>query len=153
MNRRKEDPVIMLLLEVLERGFRKTSWHGPNLTGAMRGVRPQARDPIHRRQKVEQVLHAAYWKQRVLNKLIGTQPFPRRGSNWPKLPDDLSARAWKVDQKLLHDMHERLIDAVSKLDSRRLNPKLKWMIYGAAAHDVYHAGQIRLLRRMMGLSE
>lgn len=89
----------------------------------------------------------------MLNKLIGTQPFPRRGSNWPKLPDEPSPRAWKADQELLHDIHERLIDAVSKLDSRRLNPKLKWMIYGAAAHDVYHAAQIRLLRRMMGLSE
>lgn len=145
------DPQIRLLLDILDAGFNKTSWHGPNLTGSFRGVeaRMAARSIRGRKSIWEQVLHAAYWKQRVLNKLIGTQPFPRRGSDWPNLPDHQTARAWKQDQRLLHDIHARLRFAVAKLDSRTLNPKLKHMIYGAAAHDVYHAGQIRLLRRFL----
>lgn len=144
------DSTIALLLEILDRGFNKPSWHGPNLASSFRGLdaRTAARALPGRKCIWEQVLHTAYWKQRVLNKLVGTQPFPRRGSDWPRLPGTITNRAWKEDQQLLHEIHNRLRNAVAKLDSRKLDPKLKRMIYGAAAHDVYHAGQIRLLRRM-----
>jgi hypothetical protein len=139
------------LVEILDAGFDEPSWHGPNLANSFRGLDPKtAAKQVHGRKSVwEQVLHAAYWKQRVLNKLIGTQKFPRTGSNWPHLPSTITTRAWKQDQQLLHDIHRQLREAVAALDIRNLSPKLRKMIYGAAAHDVYHAGQIKLLRRML----
>lgn len=147
-----QDPRIELLLEILDRAFNKPSWHGPNLGGSFRGLDPKtaSRSVRGRKSIWQQVLHAAYWKQRVLNKLAGTQPFPRRGSNWPKLPDAITAGAWKEDQQLLHEIHGKLHAAVAALDPRQLaDPRLRGMIYGIAAHDVYHAGQIRLLRKML----
>jgi hypothetical protein len=145
------DPQIQLLLEILDAAFDKPSWHGPNLASSFRGVDAQtaARSIRGRKSIWQQVLHAAYWKQRVLNKLIGTEPFPRPGTDWPKLPVKPTARAWKDDQLLLHDIHQRLRAAVSKCRWRTLDSKLRRMIYGAAAHDVNHAGQIRLLRRLL----
>jgi hypothetical protein len=52
-------------------------------------------------------------------------------------------------------MHERLREAVASLSAKRLGEKpkgKKWttreVVSGAAAHDLYHAGQIQLLKRM-----
>ena len=75
------------LLDTLDWAFNVASWHGPNLAGSIKGLRAEdaAWAQPGRKSIWQQTLHAAYWKQRVLNKLIGTQPFPRAGSNWPKL--------------------------------------------------------------------
>ena len=147
----RTDPVIDLLLETLGRAFDQSSWHGPNLASSIRGIPAQAasRNLFNRKSIWQQVLHAAYWKQRVLNRLIGTQKFPRKGSNWPLLPLEITEKAWRADRDLLHAIHAELIDAVGKLDSRKLDAKRRKMILGAAAHDVYHAGQINLLKRAM----
>jgi hypothetical protein len=145
------DPRIATMLEFLDHAFNKVSWHGPNLASSIRGIdyRAAARRMGGRRSIWEQVLHAAYWKRIVLNKLTVTERFPRAGSNWPRLPDPITARGWKEDVALLHDIHAQLRAAVESLDPRRLeDPKLRRMVDGAALHDIYHTGQIRLLRRM-----
>src|SRR4051812_32379615 len=92
-----------LLLELIDRGYDKVSWHGANLTGAVRGVSAaSAAGRVAGRKSVwEQVLHAAYWKQRVLNKLVGRTVFPRKGSNWPLAPAVVSEAAWREDLRLL----------------------------------------------------
>ena len=140
-----------VLIDVLDRGFDKRSWHGANLSGAIRGLRAAdaARRVQRRKCAWEQVLHAAYWKQRVLNHLAGPSKFPRKGSDWPALPAELSEAAWRADVELLRDIHRRLRSTVQRLPAGPLDAKTVWLIEGAAAHDVYHAGQIKLLRRMM----
>jgi hypothetical protein len=151
---RSSDPHVALLLQNLDYAFDKPGWHGPNLASSIRGVnaRRAAESVDGRRSIWQQVLHAAYWKQRVINLLIGTQPFPRKGSDWPLLPDELTERNWKADVELLRDIHAKLRRAVEQIDASRLSEKTTKLILGAAAHDLYHTGQIRLLRRMMGLS-
>jgi len=146
------DPRIALLVDQLDYAFDKPAWHGPNLASSLRGIdhRVAARNVSSRRSIWEQTLHAAYWKQRVVNKLIGTQKFPRRGSNWPLLPDQPTAKAWRDDVQLLHDIHATLRRAVAQLGPARLDAKTIRLIIGAAAHDNYHTGQIRLLRRILG---
>jgi len=148
------DPRIAVLLQNLDFAFDQPAWHGPNLASSVRGVdaRRAAKSIEGRRSIWQQVLHAAYWKQRVINLLIGTQPFPRKGSDWPRLPEEPNERNWKEDVKLLYGIHVKLRDAVARIDPERLNEKTARLILGAAAHDLYHTGQIRLLRRMMGLS-
>lgn len=144
-------PHIALLLESLDRAFDLSSWHGPNLASSIRGLSAEevAQALLGRKSIWQQTLHAAYWKQRVLNKLIGTQKFPRAGSNWPSMPQSLTEKNWKADRDLLHDIHRRLRHAVAALPQKRLDPATRKLILGAAAHDLYHAGQINLLRRMI----
>jgi len=131
-----------LLVDVLDRGFDKRSWHGANLKGAIRGLRAAdaARRVPGRKCAWEQVLHAAYWKHRVLKRLVGPEKFPRKGSNWPALPVETTEDAWRADVALLRDINARL------------DAKTMWLIEGAAAHDVYHAGQIKLLRRLTSVA-
>jgi hypothetical protein len=142
---------IELLLQILDHAFDRSSWHGANLSGALRGV--DAENAVRRvggRKTIwEQALHAAYWKHRVLNKLAGRSPFPRRGSNWPPMPAEADEAAWRRDLAMLRDVHRRLRDAVAASAERELSPALIRMIHGSAFHDIYHAGQIKLLRRLL----
>lgn len=150
-----------LLLEVLDHAFAGRSWHGSTLSGALRGVTPaQAlwRPRRDRHSIWELVLHAAYWKYVVRCRVTGTRPpegFPRSPSNWPAPPARPDVARWRGDVRLLKRMHAELRSAVAALPARTLgerSPTGAWrydeMIYGVAAHDLYHAGQIQLIKRL-----
>ena len=145
-------PLISSLLDLLDEGFNKPAWHGPNLLASIRRLDHVAASKVvikGRKTIWEQVLHAAYWKQRVLNQLEYAERFPRSPANWPTLPQPATAEAWKADVALLVQIHERVRHGVEFLSDDQLTPKLLKFIRGAAMHDVYHAGQINLLKRQM----
>ena len=78
--------------------------------------------------------------------------FPRRGSNWPRLPVPADAAAWKRDVALLREEHRLLRAVIARFPPSRLGARgwrSRWSnaahIYGIASHDLYHAGQIQLL--------
>jgi len=58
--------------------------------------------------------------------------------------------AWREDRALLEKEHVALQRAVAPTADTPRGRKLLRHVYGMAMHDVYHAGQIRLLRRLMG---
>jgi hypothetical protein len=68
----------------------------------------------------------------------------------------VSAKAWRADIQLLADTHRTLRGAVASLRPADLAKKPKGskvttlaLVTGIAAHDLYHAGQIQLLKRLM----
>jgi hypothetical protein len=152
---------IDLLLSVIDDAYSGRSWQGPNLKGSLRGLTAEeaAWRPRPDRHNIwELVLHAAYWKYAVNRKLLNLKrgSFPRKGSNWFKRPQDLTSAAWKEDQRLLDAMHRDLRQAIASLNPRDLDQKLAGgkqkaarLIYGVAAHDIYHTGQITLIKRLM----
>ncbi len=143
-----------LLLTALDEAFDKKSWHGPNLRGAIRGVSAEqaAWRPEGDRHNIwELTLHAAYWKyivrRRVLKEKRGS--FVLAGSNFFERPAGPAAEAaWKKDIAILEAEHCSLRETVAKFPTKALTPAACHLIRGAAAHDLYHAGQIRLLRRL-----
>jgi hypothetical protein len=150
-----------MLLDGLDEAFDKKSWHGPNLRGAIRGVTAAqaAWRPGGDRHNIwELTLHAAYWKYVVRRKILGEKrgSFVLAGSNFFERPEGgtadagstLAEAAWKRDIAILEAEHQRLRDTVAHLPARAFTPAVCHLIRGAAAHDLYHAGQIRLLRRM-----
>src|SRR5688572_28789201 len=141
-----------LLLALLDRAYNKISWHGANLTTALRAAAaPTAARRIASRKTIwEQTLHAAYWKHLVINKLAGKQKFARKGSNWPLMPNSPTEQAWRNDLAFLHQTHQRLRAAVESYDLTHIDDKTLRMIHGVAFHDIYHAAQIKLLRRLLG---
>ena len=153
------DPRIEILLRGLDQAFDRRSWHGPNLMNAIRGVDAEeaAWRPEPGRHNVwELVLHAAYWKYRVYRLLTEEPPrsFDVKGSNFFARPT-AEHRDWQGDVEILKGWHARLRQAVAGFDPARLDQPCGQrensgyaLISGAAFHDVYHAGQIRLLRRM-----
>jgi hypothetical protein len=146
---------VRLLLEILDQGFERKTWHGPNLKQSIRGVsaREAAWRPGEGRHNIwEEVVHAAYWnyvaRRRLLREKRGS--FALKGSNWIPRTDAADEAAWRRDRKLLEESHRKLREAIAGLPEGRFNKKAKDLILGVAFHDVYHAGQIRMLRRLQG---
>lgn len=144
-----------LLLQLLDEGYGRQAWHGPNLRQSIRGVtaRQAAWRPGRGRHNIwEEVVHAAYWKYAVRRRLLGEKrgSFVLKGSNWFARPQERSEKAWRGDRALLEKEHETLRRAVAQTADTPRGRKLLRHVYGIAMHDVYHAGQIRLLRRLMG---
>lgn len=144
-----------IILALLEEGFTKKTWHGPNLCQAIKGVtaKQAAWRPGPGRHNIwEFTLHAAYWKYAVRRRLEGGKrgSFILKGSNFFARPEKGKATeaAWRADRAILENEHRAMVESIRKfLKSPRAKKRLP-MIYGVAFHDVYHAGQIRLLRRL-----
>ncbi len=150
---------IEALLMALGLAYNERSWHGPNLRGSLRGVDPEAaswRPDPERHNIWEIAVHAAYWKYAARRRLAREKQgaFPLGGRNWFERPKERSLGAWKSDMEILEDQHRNLIRVVGLLTDKDLaaevgkNLQVQQLIQGVAFHDVYHAGQIRLLRRL-----
>ena len=157
----KPSPATELLLGLLDEAFDKKAWHGPNLRGALRGLSAEeaAWRPAPDRHNVwEAMVHAAYWKYAVRRRLTGEKrgSFALQGSNWFERPKaSPSEAAWRDDVALLLAEHEKLREVVASFPPRRLQRRSSGsrfsnlaLIRGIAAHDLYHAGQIQLLKRL-----
>lgn len=142
-----------LLIEILERGYQRQSWHGTNLRGSIRGLKPDQavwRPAANRHNVYELVLHTAYWKYAVRRRLTGEKrgSFPIKGSNWFGTPSPLSLAEWRDAVGLLHQQHGLMMEAIAADPAAAL--RRKRMVFGIAAHDLYHAGQIQLVKRLQG---
>jgi uncharacterized damage-inducible protein DinB len=149
-----------LLLHLLDEAYQRKTWHGPNLRGSLRGLTAEEaawRPGTNRHNIWEIAVHCAYWKYTVRRRLLDEKrgSFPLKGSNWFKRPIDLSDRAWKEDLRLLDETHRSLRDAVENFPASQLHLRTAqskypniFVIYGVANHDIYHAGQIQLLKRL-----
>jgi hypothetical protein len=145
-----------LMLALLAEAYEKKTWHGPNLKQSLEGVTANeaAWRPGSRRHNIWEVtLHAAYWKYAVRRRIEGGKrgSFMLPGSNFFRRPEkgQLNEGAWSADKKLLEREHRALYGAAAKLLRGAGAGKAMRQLYGVAFHDIYHAGQIRLLRRLM----
>jgi hypothetical protein len=145
-----------LVLALLDEAYEKKTWHGPNLKQSIKGVtaKQAARRPGPGRHNIWEVtLHAAYWKYAVRRRIEGGKrgSFVLEGSNFFARPEKgkLSEAAWSADKKLLEREHQALRLAVAKVLRTARGGRLVRQLYGVSFHDIYHAGQIRLLRRLM----
>jgi DinB superfamily len=153
------------LLALIEEGFQKAAWHGPNLRSALRGVRAEeaAWRPGKGRHNIWEVaVHAAYWKCAVTKRITGSKKheFPEKGRNWFARGDEKMSKAetqksWARDLALLAKTHKELRSTIEALREseferpcRGSHQTVRRNLVGIAMHDVYHAGQIQLLRKL-----
>lgn len=154
------DPRIGLLLDALDRGFDRKGWHGTGLRGSLRGITPRQalwRAGPGRPTIWQLLLHTAYWKYAVRRRLTGAAigSFGRAPSNWPRLPEPTDAAALRRDIAFLEQEHRLLRAAIRAFPAAALTRRRgsTWTpaqeIQGVIAHDLYHTGQIQLLKRLM----
>ncbi len=160
MARNRESGSTEILLDTMDRAFDKRSWHGTTLAGSLRGLKPDLAlwRPADGRHSIwDYLLHTAYWKYIVRRRLSRDRSsgFPRSPSDWPRPSDPADSSAWKKDVALLKAEHAALRDVVAAFPERlweQRAPESQWSyrehVMGIAAHDLYHAGQIQLLKRL-----
>jgi hypothetical protein len=156
-------PEIELYLALIDEAYDHPAWHGPNLRGALRGLSAAeaAWRPAPARHSVWEIaLHAAYWKYAVRRRIVGGLKrggFARRPSNWPRMADPPSESVWKDDLALLDEEHRLLREVIEAFPAGMLARRIAGtkhtygrLIGGIAAHDFYHAGQVRQLIALQG---
>jgi hypothetical protein len=146
------------LIDLIDEAYSRQSWHGPNLRGALRGVSEAeaAWRPARGRHSIRELtVHCAFWKFMVRRRLTGELDLAFRlpGRDWFETDP---SRSWARELRLLASEHTALRAAVAAFPSARLTrPLLKngrsaaYLVRGIAAHDLYHAGQVQLLKRMV----
>lgn len=140
----------------LHRAYAGGAWHGPALRELLRGVsaKQAAARPLRGAHTIwELVLHITAWKGAVLRRMHGkaTQLSPAR--NFPPMPKTTPAN-WKRAQDALRAAQYDLHRAVAALPDSRLKKivpgkrySVYFMLHGLVQHDLYHAGQIALLKK------
>jgi hypothetical protein len=143
------------VLAALRGAFEANGWHGPTVRGSVRGVtaREAERKPPRAHHSIHELVdHIAHWEAVVLRRHL-RKATPRGRTDWRP---PLLSLAESVQR--MEDGHRALVKAVRALRDEDLDRKvptssgprpLVEVLHGLAAHDAYHAGQIRLTRKLL----
>ena len=147
---------IARIQDQLKRAFEGPAWAGPSVLEALEGVSATraAKRPIRGAHSIwELTLHLAIWADVVRRRALGESYHPTQVQDWPAVRVKTPA-AWAVAIRRLKAGHQALIDVVAAFDERRLDQPLVpggnsayVQFHGAAQHDLYHAGQIAVLKK------
>jgi len=141
----------------LKRAFEGNAWHGPSLREVLAGVTAEmaAAKPLASAHSIwEIVLHIAAWEGVVRKRLEGELAEPSAEEDWPPLKDTSEA-AWRNTLEALENGNKELRRTISRLTDSRLEDvvagqgySVYFMLHGIIQHDLYHAGQIALLKKV-----
>ena len=147
------------LLDLIDRAWRAKAWHGPALLEVLKDVTPAmaAKRVVKGAHTIwELVDHVATWNEVVAMRLAGVNPRVPQEWNFPATPRPTAA-AWKVSRSRLARTQARFRAAVvafpeAKLARRRPGTTTTWyvLIHGQVQHQLYHAGQMALMKRGLG---
>jgi uncharacterized damage-inducible protein DinB len=145
----------------LRRAFEGDAWHGDSVLEILNGVtaaQAAARPIKHAHSIWELVLHITAWDNAVRRRLAGEAVDLTDEQNFPSAMDT-SEGAWRRTVENAKRVHKELIDAVAAFPDARLSEKVPgklnepdwynfyYMLHGVAQHELYHAGQIALLKK------
>jgi uncharacterized damage-inducible protein DinB len=147
------------IAEQLRRAFDGTAWHGPALLELLEDVdaATAAAKPLKDVHSIwELVLHIAVWDRAASIRLSGVQTQPEGDDNFPVVPKPTSAN-WRRAIRQVAQAHRTLVKMVEALPDSRLwerVPGKKYDFYfnlhGVVQHELYHAGQIAILKKVQG---
>jgi len=148
---------VEIMADQIRRAFRGESWHGPSVLEVLAGVSAEdaAAHPIPGAHSIwEIVLHMTAGYRLVLRRIRGEQVQYSLEEGWPPV-SAISSEAWLENQRTLEELNLQLQSAVRAFPAERLSEGLgsEYSAYtqfcGAPQHDVYHAGQITILKKAL----
>jgi hypothetical protein len=141
----------------LKIAYRGKAWHGPSLLENLDGVTAAvaSQHPIAGSHSIwEIVLHIAAWETETALVLNGKDYVTLQGEDdWPAVTGT-SAEAWKGALAGLESAQDALVQAAGALSDEDLEKQIPGrdftfyvLLHGVLNHNLYHAGQIGLLRK------
>jgi len=147
------------ILDQMDRAFSGDAWHGPNLMSLLGEV--SAGDALKHsvagaHSIWELVNHVAAWNGILRRELEGEALEVTTEMDWPPVRDP-SESAWKQSLENLRQSRSSLRKTVERLRDDQLNEKPAprtensryVMLHGLVQHDLYHAGQIAILKKAL----
>lgn len=146
----------MRIADQLRRAFEGDAWHGPALLELLDDVdaATAAAKPISDVHSIwELVLHVAVWDRVGCIRIAGKISQPTGKRNFPPMPKPMAAN-WRKTVAEVKRTHETLLKTVVALPESRLRDRcpgkpydLYHLLHGIAQHELYHAGQIAILKK------
>jgi uncharacterized damage-inducible protein DinB len=144
------------IAEQLRRAFDGDAWHGPALLELLQDVdaATAAAKPLPDVHSIwELALHIAVWDAAACRRLNGETFQPEGLDNFPLVPTPADA-AWRKAVAQVKRSHDDLVKMVAGLPESRLWERVPgkkydfyFMLHGVAQHELYHAGQIAILKK------
>jgi uncharacterized damage-inducible protein DinB len=147
------------LADQIRRAFDGDAWHGDSVLELLNGVNAKmaAAHPIKNAHSIwELVLHVAAWDGVTVKRIAGTALEPSAEQNFPPVKDASEAAWAKVIEHAKHS-HNELVKAVAAFSDSRLQEQVPgktesyhnffYLFSGIVQHELYHAGQIALLKK------
>jgi uncharacterized damage-inducible protein DinB len=155
---RKSTTEAARIADQLRRAFDGTAWHGPSLMELLEDVdaATAAAKPLPKVHSIwELVLHVAAWDGAGLHRLSGETVQLTGTANFPVVPRPAEA-AWRKAVAQVKRTHDLLVKTVAALPDSRLRERVPgkrydfyFMLHGIAQHELYHAGQIAILKKAL----
>ena len=146
------------MLGQLDRAFKGEAWHGPALLELLDDIsfEQASRHPIRDAHSIWEIVnHIASWNSIVQHRLAGQKVDVTSEVDWPPVWES-SDVAWTRSIEHFRDCHARLrkaIAAINEADLETTPPGQKdsryVMVHGVIQHDLYHAGQIAILKKAL----
>ncbi len=140
----------------LKRAFEGGAWHGPSVREVLEGVTAEkaVARPVSGTHSIwELVLHIAVWEDAVKRWVRGETHNVTNELDWQKVADT-SETAWEKTLEAMGKGHMELRQTISHLSDADLDKILKEpkpsvydLLHGVIQHDLYHAGQIAILKK------
>lgn len=148
------------LAEQLRNAFEGEAWHGPAVLELLADIDPEiaAAHPLPETHSIWEIaLHIAAWDGAVNRRIVlgkfGKALQLNDRENFPPVTDK-SASAWKKAVAHVKAAHATLLRTVAALPDARLRERVPgkkydigFMLLGVAQHEIYHAGQIAILKK------
>ena len=148
----------------LERTWAADAWHGPSLEELTEGLTAKQASAHHISEAHsiwEIVLHCTGWMREVTRRLDGADPSMPEGGDWPDVGPAVDER-WVAARAALGVAVAELAQRIRAFDESRLGERVGGQrdpamgtgstdyvtLHGAVQHNLYHAGQVALLRKM-----
>jgi uncharacterized damage-inducible protein DinB len=147
---------VQRIADQLKRAFEGNAWHGPGVMEVLNDVTAQQAITRHFEAAHtiwELALHIGAWERACLSRLHGERAELTDVEDWPPIPDTSDA-AWQQVKTNLQLGNQELRSAVQAIDPQRLDepivpgmPSVYITVQGVVQHDLYHAGQIAILKK------
>lgn len=147
------------LADQIRRAYEGQAWHGDSLLKILSDVdaKTAAAHPIKNAHSIwELVLHIAAWDKVATTRTGGKAAKLTDQQNFPPV-EDKSEAAWRRAVEHLKQTYETLIKAVEAFPDSRLQEQVPgktakyynffYLFAGIVQHELYHAGQIALLKK------
>lgn len=146
---------VKFLRDQIKTTFKGDSWHGPNLVNTLAGIdhTRAMRRPLGERHTIWELTdHISFWMEMVWKSVRDHAPLnPEKRSDWPAM--GATEKDWRQSVKRLEAAVNMALDALLDWSNEDLwemvpgeNYTFKQMLHGMLHHNLYHAGQINLLK-------
>lgn len=148
------------IVDLMRRAAEGDAWHGPSLREVLAGIdagRAATRSVPGAHTVWELVQHVGVWREVVRRRLAGEWPEPTPAEDFPSAHDPSEER-WAAAIAEMEAAGLELRAAVEALPPERVAEPIRpgdlpvyVVLHGVVQHDLYHAGQIALLKRALGM--